>query len=70
MRGIISFLGRGRLSVAPVTVFWCGHEVEMVPDWLLSFRQVQVVRARRGAEAAGIICVYWATCGSPSGAAR
>ncbi|WP_043636951.1 hypothetical protein [Nonomuraea candida] len=111
MRGIISFLGRGRLSVAPVgtdprdedafteisegdvglvlaendlgklhdppgcpgcgereirgrvrgpgttpyTVFECGHAAEMVPEWMLSFMQVQAARARRRAQATGII---------------
>jgi hypothetical protein len=49
---------KGRVRVpgkTPYTVFWCGHAAEMVPYWMLSFRTVQVARARRRAKAAGII---------------
>ncbi|MFI7231838.1 hypothetical protein ACIBO5_52345 [Nonomuraea angiospora] len=48
----------GRVRVpgkTPCTVFRCGHAAEMVPDWMLSFMDVKVSRARRRAEAAGII---------------
>ncbi|MGW2220989.1 hypothetical protein ACWCSD_38895 [Nonomuraea sp. NPDC001684] len=45
---------RGRIRVLgkmPYTVFECGHVAEMVPFWLLSFRDVQAVRARRRTDA-------------------